>query len=153
MSDERFHEQELDRFWDEVVRSPSLPVAGEFDLYGTDQQLIRQFQARGAVSPPDAVRERVRRGVLSSIGLEHLSKERPVNQTAVLDVSRPAAGPTAGPTPPNSALATPALPRRPPPLAYRPAHDGQRWSSSRCSGSTSSSTMTTARRFNRRRRP
>jgi outer membrane protein assembly factor BamB len=93
MSDERFHELELDRFWDEVVRSPSLPVAGEFDLAATDRQLIRRFQTRGAVSPPDAVRERVRRDVLSSIGLEHHSKETPVNQTAILDITRPDAGP------------------------------------------------------------
>jgi hypothetical protein len=101
MSDERFREQELDRFWDEVVRSPGGPVAGEFDLDPAERQFIRRFQARGAVSPPDAVREHVRRGVLSSIDIspQQPSKETPVNQTAVLDITRP--GPTNGRTAPR----------------------------------------------------
>jgi outer membrane protein assembly factor BamB len=85
MSDERFREQELDRFWDEVVRSPRLPVTGEFDLAAEDQQLIRRFQTRAAMSPPDAVRARVRRDVLSSFGVDQ--------PTAVLDVTHPATVP------------------------------------------------------------
>jgi outer membrane protein assembly factor BamB len=115
MNDERFFEQELDRFWDEVVQSPRLPVAGEFDLAMEDQRLIHQFQARGAVSPPDAVRERVRRDVLSSIGIELQAKETPVNQTAILDITRPAAGPngrTASPTRHWPRLRFPASRRR-----------------------------------------
>ena len=32
MADERFHDHELDRFWDAVVNSPGGPVAGKFDL-------------------------------------------------------------------------------------------------------------------------
>ena len=91
---------DLNRFWNELLRPSGDPEAGGERLDPALTDTVRRFQALGAAPPPASSHERVRRAVSAAVQSRVTpNKEAPVSLAGFAELPRPAAGPTAASTP------------------------------------------------------
>ena len=110
MPDDRRHENELNRFWNELVRPTGDPDAAATELDPELTETVRRLRALAQTPPPASARERVRRGLVEQINTHRNGKETSMLQTGTLTLPGSSFGPNGRVYPP-SVRARPVRPR------------------------------------------